>query len=206
MPDSIPRHALCIRGNRRACAGHYPDEEELPMKTPTLKCALALALAGILAAGPVMAKNDKHERDDRPGNRGGKHERDDRHSDRGGKHDRNDDRRDDRQDRADRRAHFEERHRVAVRDYYGEQFRKGRCPPGLAKKNNGCMPPGQAKKWHVGQPLAREVVYYSVPQTLVVRIGPPPPGYRYVRVDSDILLLAIGTRMVVDAIENLSRG
>ena len=27
----------------------------------------------------------------------------------------------------------------------------GGCPPGLAKKNNGCMPPGQAKKLNVGQ-------------------------------------------------------
>jgi Ni/Co efflux regulator RcnB len=29
---------------------------------------------------------------------------------------------------------------------------RGACPPGLAKKNNGCMPPGQAKKlYSVGQ-------------------------------------------------------
>ncbi|MEP7130966.1 MAG: hypothetical protein ABI770_07550 [Sphingomicrobium sp.] len=28
----------------------------------------------------------------------------------------------------------------------------GGCPPGLAKKHNGCLPPGQAKKlYHVGQ-------------------------------------------------------
>jgi Ni/Co efflux regulator RcnB len=28
------------------------------------------------------------------------------------------------------------------------------CPPGLAKKNNGCLPPGQAKsQWNVGQRL-----------------------------------------------------
>ena len=28
----------------------------------------------------------------------------------------------------------------------------GRCPPGLARKHNGCMPPGQAKKlYNVGQ-------------------------------------------------------
>ena len=27
----------------------------------------------------------------------------------------------------------------------------GGCPPGLAKKNNGCMPPGQAKKLRAGQ-------------------------------------------------------
>ena len=30
--------------------------------------------------------------------------------------------------------------------------RRGGCPPGLAKKGNGCMPPGQAKKlYNVGQ-------------------------------------------------------
>ena len=28
----------------------------------------------------------------------------------------------------------------------------GGCPPGLAKKGNGCMPPGQAAKF-IGQPL-----------------------------------------------------
>jgi len=29
---------------------------------------------------------------------------------------------------------------------------RGSCPPGLAKKNNGCLPPGQAKKlYNVGQ-------------------------------------------------------
>ena len=165
------------------------------MKTAALTWTLVLALAGTLAASPAMAKKDKHD----------KHERDGRqHENRDDGGDRND-RHSDRDDRPDRRAHFEDRQRVVVREYYVEQFRQGRCPPGLAKKHNGCMPPGQAKKWQVGRELPREVVYYAVPQTLVVRIGPPPPGYRYVRVDSDILMLAIGTRMVVDAIENLSR-
>jgi hypothetical protein len=29
---------------------------------------------------------------------------------------------------------------------------RGSCPPGLAKKNNGCLPPGQARKlYNVGQ-------------------------------------------------------
>jgi hypothetical protein len=31
-------------------------------------------------------------------------------------------------------------------------YGQGGCPPGLAKKNNGCLPPGQAKKlFNVGQ-------------------------------------------------------
>jgi Ni/Co efflux regulator RcnB len=66
------------------------------------------------------------------------------------------------------------------------------------------MPPGQAKKWHVGQPLPRDVIFYDLPPALVVRIGTPPAGHRYVRVAADILLIAIGTGMVIDAIADLS--
>jgi Ni/Co efflux regulator RcnB len=53
--------------------------------------------------------------------------------------------------------------------------------------------------------LERDVVFYPVPQDVVVRIGMPPAGYRYVRVLGDVLLVAIGTNMVVDAIEDLMR-
>ena len=102
-------------------------------------------------------------------------------------------------------GHFQDRQRVVVREYYVEEHRSGHCPPGLAKKHNGCMPPGQAKKWKKGQPLPREVVFYEVPPALVVKIGTPPPGYKYVRVASDILMIAIGTSLVVDAIQDLGR-
>lgn len=102
------------------------------------------------------------------------------------------------------RGHFEAQHRQAVQEYYAESFRAGRCPPGLAKKRNGCQPPGQARKWVVGRPLPADVRYYSVPSQLVVRLGPPPAGHRYVRVAADILLIAVGTGMVVDAIQDLS--
>lgn len=98
-------------------------------------------------------------------------------------------------------AYFGSPQRQAVYDYYGPDVRAGHCPPGLAKKHNGCMPPGQAKKWAMGQPLT--VSYYPVPATLVTRLGPPPAGYKYVRVASDILLIAVGTSMVVDAIQDL---
>lgn len=100
-------------------------------------------------------------------------------------------------------AYFGERHRVAASEYYGQQSASGRCPPGLAKKHNGCMPPGQAKKWALGQPLPRDVVLYPVPREVVIRIGTPPPGYRYVRVANDILLIATGSKMVIDAIRDL---
>ena len=56
-------------------------------------------------------------------------------------------------------GYFVPEQRVVLQDYYGKQFKSGHCPPGLAKKNNGCMPPGQAKKYAIGQPLPAGVVY-----------------------------------------------
>ena len=101
-------------------------------------------------------------------------------------------------------AYFGDRHRSAVSDFYRTEFRAGHCPPGLAKKQNGCMPPGQAKKWGVGRPLPGDVVIYDLPRELVIRLGAPPAGHKFVRVAADILLIAVGTNMVVDALEDLS--
>ncbi|MBE0473127.1 MAG: hypothetical protein IBX54_02845 [Rhodoferax sp.] len=102
-------------------------------------------------------------------------------------------------------GYFRDEQRQAASRYYGALQAKGSCPPGLAKKNNGCMPPGQAKKWSIGQPLATSVIQYPVPKGVIVQIGLPPSGYKYVRVANDILLVALGTMMVVDAIEDLMR-
>jgi len=168
------------------------------------KYAFALVISGILAVGPVMAASpfwpvaSKHDKDDK-GEKGHKGDKDDKgekghKGDKGGKGDKK------------AKHHFEDRHYVVVHEYYTEHYHGARhCPPGLKKKHNGCMPPGHEKKWKVGQPLPREVIYYEVPQPLVVQIGPPPSGYRYVRVAGDILMLAIGTGIVVDAIQNLGQ-
>lgn len=102
-------------------------------------------------------------------------------------------------------GYFQEHHRASAHEYYGRPENRGFCPPGLAKKNNGCLPPGQSRQWQKGHPLARGVVFYDVPRSVVLSLGVPPSGYRYVRVASDILLIAIGTGMVVDAMEDLVR-
>ena len=154
-----------------------------------MSCALALVVGGMLAAGPAMA-----EKPDWAGSgKGGKSA-----AQKGGKKDMG-------TRSTGESRHFADQHRVVVREYYTEQFRGGHCPPGLAKKRNGCMPPGQAKKWQMGRPLPRDVIFYDVPQSLVVQIGVPPAGHRYVRVASDILMIAVGTGMVVDAIQDLGR-
>jgi hypothetical protein len=92
--------------------------------------------------------------------------------------------------------------REAARGYFLETHGRGKCPPGLAKKNNGCLPPGQAKKRYVvGHPLPHGIVLEEPPHDLIVRIGLPPSGYRYAVLDGDLLKLAVGTLLVVDAID-----
>lgn len=155
------------------------------MRTPLkVKFLSALFIACIFSANPAFADkpewagNNKHEK---------KKEKEEKHAHKHGQ------------------TYFTDHHRHVVNEYYGKSHRAGKCPPGLAKKQNGCLPPGQAKKWQMGKPLPHDVVYYSVPRSLVIELGVPPQGHKYVRVGADILMIAIGTRMVVDGINDLGR-
>jgi Ni/Co efflux regulator RcnB len=148
---------------------------------------IALLIASLLFSGLAIAKKpDKHKH---------KHHENSEHYDRGEDSDVN----------VQVDVYFGDEDRVIVRDYYEERQNKGHCPPGLAKKRNGCMPPGQAKKWHKGRPLPRDVIYHDLPPSVVVKLRLPPSGHKYVRVAADILLIAIGTGIVIDAIEDLGR-
>lgn len=155
-----------------------------------------LTVLGMLSVTPALAGKPAHA------GGGNKHAEREHHSE--SKHrEREDDHKRENNDRGDR--HFDERHRAVVHEYYVKELRLGHCPPGLAKKNNGCRPPGQAKKWRKGRPLPREVVFYDLPPQLVQQLGAPPSGHRFVRVASDILLIVIGSGIVADAIDDLSR-
>ena len=160
-----------------------------------------LALLAALGSGVALAE--------RGGRNDGRDRYDDRRDDRRQESRQRDDRRwDDRRrnDYWDSRGHrFHDDIRVRVDVYYDREFRRGRCPPGLRKKGNGCVPPGHARQWERGRPLPRNVVYVPLPRDLVVQLPPPPLHHQYVRVASDILLIATGTAMVVDAIEDLGR-
>jgi Ni/Co efflux regulator RcnB len=161
--------------------------------------ALALLAAAFLLASPALADKPEHA-----GKGGGKHEQKaEKHAD---KH------RDKAEKRAEKRerkeikhgAYFNDEQRSYVRQYYTQQYgNAGRCPPGLAKKNNGCMPPGQARKWAVGQPIPSGVVMYSVPQPVIVHLPSVPYGYRYARVGGDIVLIQIHGNIIVDVIQAL---
>jgi hypothetical protein len=63
-------------------------------------------------------------------------------------------------------------------------YRAGGCPPGLAKKNNGCLPPGQAKKlYNRGQRwpghYGYEWNYNQIPYDLRNRYGFDPNDRYY---------------------------
>jgi Ni/Co efflux regulator RcnB len=194
-----------------------------PILSLKLNCALALLAGGILAsaaviaqspgwAGPDVSKNSEErqarENDksaiDRAQQKGGDQQKSERRDQPAPRSDQIREPRD-ADPAAGPRGQFDDRLRLVVRDYYEENYRGDRCPPGLAKKHNGCMPAGTVRRWQYGHPLARNAIYYEVPRPLVLQIGAPPSGYRYVRVATDILLIAIGTGMVVDAIEDLGR-
>jgi Ni/Co efflux regulator RcnB len=145
-------------------------------------------MAIVLASAPSWADPPGGFKQEKGHERGDKH---DRRSERGG--------------RSSEGLRFQDKDRVAVHGYFVDVEHHGRCPPGLARKHNGCMPPGQAKRWRIGAPLPHDVIYYSLPPALVVRLTPPPAGYRYVRVASDILMIAAGTGLVAAAIEDLGR-
>jgi Ni/Co efflux regulator RcnB len=157
----------------------------------TTNIVLAVLLSGAFAASPALAekpewagngKSGKHAGESSPRNDGGRDERGDGKA----------------------KTYFNDQQRVVMRQYYEESFRSGRCPPGLAKKKNGCLPPGQARKWSKGKPLPRDVIYYDLPPQVVVSLGAPPAGHKYVRIATDILLIAVGTGMVVDALGDLA--
>jgi hypothetical protein len=95
--------------------------------------------------------------------------------------------------------------RNATYSYYRSEHAAGRCPPGLAKKDNGCLPPGQAKKrWEYGRPLPNDVYYEPLPPVLLGQLSPAPAGYQYVRVANDILMMAVGTRLIAGSVADLS--
>ena len=147
----------------------------------------ALAVALMLALSPLGALAEK----------GGKHNKD--------KGNNGHDSRDNGGSSVSVEFRFGDSDRRAVQEYYQSPARGKGCPPGLAKKGNGCMPPGQARKWARGRPLPHDLVVYDLPRDLRYRLPPPPAGHRYVQLGADVLMIAVGTSMVVDAIEDMVR-
>src|SRR4051794_37658918 len=85
----------------------------------------------------------------------------------------------------------------------------GGCPPGLAKKHNGCMPPGQARKlYRTGQRFPRNYgnlwSYNQIPYDLRRKYG-LDPNDRYYYGDGYIYQVDPRTRLIEQVISALLR-
>ena len=85
----------------------------------------------------------------------------------------------------------------------------GGCPPGLAKKNNGCMPPGQAKKlYNIGQRWPGNYGYAwnynQIPYDLRSRYG-FDPNDRYYYGDGYLYQVDPATMLISRAVSALLR-
>jgi hypothetical protein len=80
-------------------------------------------------------------------------------------------------------VYFADRHRSAVRKYYQEHPLSG-----------------GAVHWQIGQPVPSGVPLEPVPQGLLASLPKLPPGHRYAELGGEVVLIASGSKMVVDGI------
>ncbi|HEX7890163.1 MAG TPA: hypothetical protein VF522_12450 [Ramlibacter sp.] len=85
-------------------------------------------------------------------------------------------------------AFFGDRHRTAVHKYYDEHPVSGR-----------------AAIWRIGERVPRGAAVKAVPGDLVPSLPNLPPGYRYAQLGGDVVMIAEGSKMVVDGISRSAR-
>ena len=100
---------------------------------------------------------------------------------------------------------FSEQEKKAARKVFSQKYAKASsCPEGLTPKGKACASPWDQRYRAVGQALQPAVKVYAVPEPVVATLPAAPKGYEYVRAADDILLIASGTKLVVDMIEHVA--
>ncbi|HKU15768.1 MAG TPA: RcnB family protein [Steroidobacteraceae bacterium] len=140
------------------------------MKRLFAATALALALVSGVVTTAQADNRDRHER----------------------RYDRHDDRRDDRRDYRNDRGRDWDRH-ASFRHHDGRPYRYVRYvrPSGYHYRSWG---------YHDRLPRAYYAPRYVVNDYYSYRLRPPPRGYHWVRVDHDVVLAAIASGLVVQAV------
>jgi hypothetical protein len=85
-------------------------------------------------------------------------------------------------------AYFGDRHRTAVRKYYQEHPMSG-----------------ATANWQIGQPVPGGASLTAVPKGLLASLPAVPPGHRYIQLGGEVVLIAAGSKMVVDGIRRSPR-
>jgi hypothetical protein len=100
-----------------------------------------------------------------------------------------------------------QRDRDAAFAYYRDEIAAGRCPAPLVRRDKACGAPAAqpTKSWRLDQPLPDGLKAAAPPPGLIAKLSPSPAGHQYMRVDTDILVIGIGTRTVAALVVDLSR-
>lgn len=91
--------------------------------------------------------------------------------------------------------------RELIQRYYGYGKRKG-LPPGLAKK--GKLPPGLQKQIIRNGQLPRGLQAKYLPYELENRMERLPRNYVRLRIGTDIVLMNIPTKIILDVVKDIS--
>jgi Ni/Co efflux regulator RcnB len=217
-----------IRGRPRAGNRRVPtfarDEMNGVLKATLIAC---MAIGPAITTGAAAQDGSRHGRD-HDGARAAQYDAEAKHGYRDRRHDSRHDSRHDRHDRYDRhRGHdrhaHHDRHRHSPRysisfgygpsygyggAYYGGGYYDGYShytPRRYRAPSRYMYPAGyRAYSWRVGQHLPRG--YYAPSYYVDYRaygLAPPPYGYHWVRVDNDILLVAIASGLVADVLSGI---
>jgi len=96
---------------------------------------------------------------------------------------------------------FSDYDRQLVHQYYGHGKRK-KIPPGLAKKKS--LPPGLQKQIKRNGKLPPGLEARYLPYDLERRLGRLPGEYARIRVGTDIILIDIPTKLILDVISGVA--
>lgn len=98
------------------------------------------------------------------------------------------------------RVVFTDYDRRVISDYYAPRYQK--LPPGQAKK--GWIPPGHAWRVRANQPVHEDAYWRYLPYDLDQRLSRLPPEYVRVIIGTDVAIMNVRTRVVVDVLEDIT--
>lgn len=95
---------------------------------------------------------------------------------------------------------FTDHDRRLINDYYAPRYKK--LPPGQAKR--GRLPPGHAWQVRRNQPVPEDARWRYLPVELEQRLTRLPPEYVRVVVGTDVAIMNVRSRVVVDVLEDIT--
>lgn len=98
------------------------------------------------------------------------------------------------------RVVFTDHDRRLINDYYAPRYKS--LPPGLAKKDR--LPPGHAWRARPSQPIHDDARLRYLPYELEQRLTRLPADYVRVVIGTDVAIMNVRTRVVVDLLEDMT--